>query len=123
MSAGPRMGKKLISSLDTEERRALRESNDSTSGSIRRRLSPPPIRGPPGQFEGEQEKSNMEKLLHVTGVLRKKNTTLMETVLELKMAYRNLEDEFNHRCISNNAKIKRIVEAINREDLLEIPSP
>ena len=65
----------------------------------------------------------MEKLLHVTGVLRKKNTTLMETVLELKMAYRNLEDEFNHRCISNNAKIKRIVEAINREDLLEIPSP
>jgi len=29
----------------------------------------------------------MEKILHVTGILRKKNTTLMETVSELKMAF------------------------------------
>jgi len=123
MSAGPRMGKKLIPSLDTKEWRALRESNDSTSGSVHRRMSPPPIRGPPGQFEGEQEKSDVEKLLHVTGVLRKKNTALMETVLELKMAYQDLEDEFNHLRVSNNAKIKRIAKAINKEDLLEIPSP
>jgi len=65
----------------------------------------------------------VEKLLHVTGVLRKKDTALMETVSELKMAYRDLEDEFNHLCVSNNAKIKRITKAINREDLLEIPSP
>jgi hypothetical protein len=98
------------------------ESNDSTSGSVRCRLSPPPIRGPPGQFEGEQEKSNVEKLLHVTGVLHKKNTGLMETVLELKMAYRDLEDEINHLRVRKNAKIKRIAKAINREDLLEIPS-
>jgi hypothetical protein len=61
MSTGPGMGKKLIPSLDIEERRALRESNDSNSGSVHRRLSPPPIRGPPGQFEGEQEKSGVEK--------------------------------------------------------------
>ena len=117
------MGKKLILSLETKERRALRESNDSTSGSVRHRLSPPPIRAPPGQFEGEQEKSDVEKILHVTGVLRKKNTALMETVSELKMAYQDLADEFNHLRISNNAKIKRNVKAINREDLLEIPSP
>ena len=117
------MGKKLVPSLDTEERRALRESNDSTSGFVHRQLSPPPIRGPPGQFEGEQEKSDVEKLLHITSVLHKKNTTLMETVSELKMAYRDLADEFNHLRISNNAKIKRIAKAINREDLLEIPSP
>jgi len=78
---------------------------------------------PPGQFEGEQEKSDVEKLLHVTGVLRKKNTTLVETVLELKMAYRDLVDEFNHLCISNNAKIKRITKAINKEDILQILSP
>jgi len=123
MSAGPGMGKKLIPSLDTEERRALRESNDSTSSSVRCRLSPPPIRGPPGQFEGEQEKSDVEKLLHVTGVLRKKNTALMETVSELNMAYRDLEDEFNHLRINNNAKIKRIAKAINKEDLIEILSP
>ena len=123
MSAGPGMGKKLVPSLDTKEQRALRESNDSTSGSVRCRLSPPPIRGPPGQFEGEQEKSDVEKLLHVTSVLRKKNTALMDTVSELKMAYRDLEDEFNHLRISNNLKIKRIAKAINREDLLEIPSP
>jgi len=115
------MGKELVSSLDIEERRALRESNDSTSGSVLCRLSPPPIRCPPGQFEGEQEKSDVEKLLHTTGVLRKKNTALMETVSELKMAYQDLEDEFNHLCVSNNAKIKRIAKAINREDLLEIP--
>ena len=117
------MGKKLVPSLDIEERRALRESNDSTSDSIHRRLSPPPIRGPPGQFEEEQEKSDMEKLLNVTGVLRKKNTALTGTVSELKMAYRDLEDEFNHLCVSNNAKIKRIAKAISREDLLDIPSP
>ena len=117
------MGKKLVPSLDTKEWRALRESNDSTSGSVRRRLSRPAIRGPPGQFEGEQEKSDMEKLLHITGVLRKKNTTLMETVSELKIAYRDLEDEFNHLRISNNAKIKRIAKVINRDDLLEIPCP
>ena len=123
MSAGPRMGKKLVMSLDTEERRALRESNDSSSGSVRRRLSPPPIRGPPSQFEGEQEKSNVEKLLHVMGLLRKKSTALMETVSELMMAYRDLEDEFNHLHVSNNVKIKRIAKAINREDLLEISSP
>jgi hypothetical protein len=123
MSTGLGMGKKLIPSLDTEERRALRESNDSTSGYVRCQLSPPPIRGPPGQFEGEQEKSDVEKLLHVTGVRCKKNTALMETVLELTMAYRDFEDEFNHLCVSNNAKIKRIAKAINREDLLEIPSP
>jgi len=65
----------------------------------------------------------VEKLLHVMGVLRKKNTALMETVLELKMAYQDLVDEFNHLRISNNAKIKRIAKAINRENLLEIPSP
>ena len=65
----------------------------------------------------------MEKLLHVMGVLRKKNTALMETVLELKMAYQDLVDEFNHLRISNNAKIKRIAKAINKENLLEIPSP
>jgi len=65
----------------------------------------------------------VEKLLHITGVLRKKNMALMETVSELKMAYRDLEDEFNHLRISNNAKIKRIAKAVNREDLLEIPSP
>ena len=65
----------------------------------------------------------MEKLLHITGVLRKKNTALMETVSELKMAHLDLENEFNHFCISNNVKIKRIAKAINREDLLEIPSP
>jgi len=53
MSAGPGMGKKLVPSLDTEERRALRESNDYTSSSVRRQVSPPPIRGTPGQFEGE----------------------------------------------------------------------
>jgi len=47
----------------------------------------------------------------------------METVSELKMAYGDLEDEFNHLHVSNNAKIKRIAKAINREDLLEIPSP
>jgi hypothetical protein len=123
MSVWPRMGKKLVPSLDTEERRALMESNDSISGSIRCRLSPPPIRGPPGQLEGEQEKSDVEKQLHVTGVLRKKITALMETVSELKMAYRDLADEFNHLHVSNNAKIKRIAKAINREDLLEIPSP
>jgi len=123
MSVGPGMGKKLVLSLDTKERRALRESNDSTSGSVHRRLSPPPMRGPPGQFEGEQEKSDLEKLLHVTGVVRKKNTALMETVSELKMAYQDLANEFNHLCISNNAKIKRIAKAINREDLLEINSP
>ena len=117
------MGKKLVPSLDTEEWRALRLSNNSTSCSVRHRLSPPPIRGPPGQFEGEQEKSDVEKILHVTGVLRKKNTALMETVSELKMAYQDLANEFNHLCISNNAKIKRIAKAINREDLLEIPSP
>jgi hypothetical protein len=117
------MGKKLVPSLDTEERRALRESNDSTSGSVRRRLSPPPIRCPPSQFEGEQEKSDVEKLLHITGVLRKKNTALMETMSELKMAYRDLEDEFNHLRVSNNVKMKRIAKAINREDLVEIPSP
>ena len=63
----------------------------------------------------------MEKLLHVMRVLRKKNMALMKTVSELKMANRDLEDEFNHLCISNNAKIKRIAKAINREDLLEIP--
>jgi len=123
LSMGPEMGKKLVSSMDTEERRALRESNDSTSGSVHRRLSPHLIRGPHGQFEGQQEKSDVEKLLHVTGVLCKKNTALMETVLGLKMAYRDLEDEFNHLRVSNNAKIKRIAKAINREDLLEIPSP
>jgi len=71
------MGKKLIPSLDTDEQRALRESNDSTSGSVCHQLSPPPIRGPPFQFEGEQEKSDVEKLLHVTGILRKKNAALM----------------------------------------------
>ena len=65
----------------------------------------------------------MEKLLHVMGVLRKKNSALMETVPELKMAYRDLEDEFNHLRVSNNVKIKRIAKVINREDLLEIPSP
>jgi len=117
------MGKKLIPSLDTEGQRALRESNDTTSGSVRHPLSPPPIRDPPGQFEQEQEKSDVEKLLHVTSVLRKKNTALMETMSELKMAYRDLEDEFNHLRVSYNAKIKRIANAINREDLLEIPSP
>jgi len=117
------MGKKLIMSLDTNERRALRESNKSTSGSVHRRLSPPPFRGRPGQFEGEHEKSDVEKLLHVMGILRKKNTALMETVLELKMAYWDLEDKFNHLRVSNNAKIKRIAKAIIREDLLEIPSP
>jgi hypothetical protein len=123
MSARPGMGKKLVPSLDTDEWRALRESNDSTSSSIRCRLSPPPIRGPPSQFEGEQEKSDVEKLLHITGVLRKKKTALMETVLELKKAYQDLEDEFNHLRVSNNAKIKRIAKAINKEDLLELPSP
>jgi len=41
----------------------------------------------PGQFEGELEKSDVEKLLHITVVLRKKNMALMETVSELKMAY------------------------------------
>jgi len=65
----------------------------------------------------------VEKLLHVMGVLRKKNSALMETVPELKMAYRDLEDEFNHLRVSNNVKIKRIAKVINREDLLEIPSP
>jgi len=123
MRAGPGMEKKLIPSLDTEEQRALRESNDSTSGSVHCRLSPPPIRGPPGQFEGEEEKSDVEKLLHVTGVLHKKNTALMKTVSELKMAYQDLEDEFNHLRISNNVKVKRIAKAINRADLLGIPSP
>ena len=117
------MGKKLVLSLDTKERRALRESNDSTNSSVRRRLSPPPIRVPPSQFKGEQEKSNMEKLLHIIGVLCKKNTALMETVWELKMAYQDLEDEFNHLHVNNNVKIKRIAKAIKREDLLEIPSP
>jgi len=43
LSTGPRMGKKLVPSLDTNERRALRESNDSTSDSVHHRLSPPPI--------------------------------------------------------------------------------
>ena len=99
----------------------MRESIDSTSGSVHRRLSTPPIRGPPGQFKGEQEKSDVEKILHVTGVLRKKNMALVETVLELNMAYQDLADEFNHLRISNNAKMKRIAKAINREDLLEIP--
>ena len=65
----------------------------------------------------------MEKLLHVMGVLRKKNTALMGTVSELKMAYQELADEFNHLCISNNAKVKRIAKPINREDLLQILSP
>jgi len=123
MSTRPGMRKKLIPSVDTEERSALRESNDSTNGSVRRQLSPPPIRGPPGQFEGEQEKSDVEKLLHIMGVLRKKNIALMETVSEIKMAYQDLADKFNHLRISNNAKIKRIAMAINREDLLDIPSP
>jgi len=87
LSAGPGMGKKLILFLDTEERRALRESNDSTSGSVRHRLYLPPIRVPPSQFQGEQEKSEVEKLLHVTGILHKMNTALMEILSELKMAY------------------------------------
>ena len=87
-------------------------------------MDPPPINGPPGQFEDDrEEKTDVQKLLRITAILRDKNRVLEETVSELKMAHLDIEDNFRHLRISNNAKIKRLAKAIGREDLLEPPSP
>ena len=44
-------------------------------------------------------------------------------VVELRMANLDLIDNFLDLCISNGAKIKRLAEAIGREDLLAPPFP
>ena len=50
VGGGPRVGKVFIPRLNSEERKELRESLDSSSPSrnIRRRADPSPINGPPG---------------------------------------------------------------------------
>ena len=125
VSGGPGKGKAVVPSLTTGEKKELRESLGSSAGpSIWRKMDPPPINGPPGQFvDDREEKTDVQKLLHITAILRDKNRVLEETVSELKMAHLDIEDNFRHLRISNNAKIKRLAKAIGREDLLEPPSP
>lgn len=125
MGGGPRKGKVLVPSLNSGEKKELRESLDSSaSPSICCRMDSPLINGPLGQFEDDQEeKTDMEKILRITAILRNKNRVLEETVSELKMAHLDMEDNFRHLCISTNAKLKRVAKAIGQEDILEPPSP
>lgn len=124
VGGGPGKGKVLIPPLNSKEKMELRESFDSSaSPSIRRKMDPPPINGAPGKYEEDPEKGDIEKLLEVTASLRKKNRILEETVSELRMENLELEDHFRHLRISTSAKIKRLAQAIGREDLLKPPSP
>ena len=125
VSGGPGKGKAVVPLLTPGEKKELRESLGSSAGpSIRRKMDPPPINGPLGQFEDDrEEKTDMEKLMCITSILRNKNRVLEEMVSKLRMAHLDIEDKFCHLRISNNAKLKRIVKAIGWEDLLEPPSP
>lgn len=112
--------------LTFDEKKWLRESLDSSSSpkSVRRKIDPPSISGPPGQFEDDHvEKSDMEKMLRIVTTHRNKNRSLEESVAELKMANLDLEDNFRCLRISTNAKLKRIAKAIGQEDILAPPSP
>jgi hypothetical protein len=120
------MGKVVVPPLTAEERKELWESLGSSTAppSIRRRMEPPPIRGPPGQYEDNHDVTiYIERLMKVITKIREKNRKLEETVAKLRMANLDLIDNFCDLRISNGAKIKRLAEAIGREDLLAPPSP
>ena len=61
--------------------------------------------------------------MKVTAKNREKNRKLEEMVVELRKANLDLIDNFRDLRISNGVKIKRLAEAIGREDLLAPPSP
>ena len=119
---GPGKGKVLLNPLTSEEKRELRESNDS-SQSVWRKMDPPPVNGAPGEFEEEEVETNVDHLMRITAQLREKNRKLVENVAELRMDNLDLEDNFRSLRISTTTKLKRFAKAICREDLFKPPSP
>jgi len=120
------MGKAFVPSLTAEERKELRESLGSSTAppSIWRWMEPPPIRGPPSQYENDNDATtDIEQLMKVIVKIREQNRKLEVMVAELRMANLDLIENFHDLRISNGAKIKRLAEAIGHEDLLAPPSP
>ena len=120
------MGKVVIPPLMAEENKELRESLGSSTAppSIQRRMEPPPIRGHLGQYEDDHDATtDIERLIKVTAKFREKHRKLEERVAKLRMANLDLINNFRDLRISNGANIKRLAEAIGREDLLAPPSP
>jgi hypothetical protein len=87
-------------------------------------MEPLPIQGHPGLYVDDHDTTtDIERLMKVTAKIREKTRKLEEMVVEVRMANLDLIDNFRDLHISNGAKIKHLVEAIGREDILVPPSP
>ena len=100
----------------------MQESIESTPlEKIRRHISPPPIRGPGGKFEGYDSKSpngpSNRELLQMISELKIENRRLKGQVAEGKLDNKDLRDEFETFRRGTYAKIKRFAKALGVEDI------
>ena len=123
---GRRVGrrKELCLPLNREER----ESIDSNSGSVRRFISPPPIRGSPEilaymDSDEEEEKDDIAALREQLATLKLRLNNMDERVVESEIDRMDLDDKMYTKCKAICSKIKRLAKATGNEELYRAPNP
>jgi hypothetical protein len=103
------------------------ESIFSTPTSGMRHRKPPPIRGPPGQFEDSDEDSEDEDpykgLRNEITELKMKNNLLEEHITEAELGRMDMDDkmEIIHKAICS--KFRHLLKELGRPDLYDCVLP
>ena len=105
----------------------LNESVHSTPYSVRRHRKPPPIRGPPGQFEdSDSEDSNEDPLASPRDdvlELKMKNNQFEERLAEIELWRMEMDDKQEILRKPLCAKFKRLLKELGRPDLYDSTLP
>jgi hypothetical protein len=92
------------------------ESTDSCSTGIRRRLPPPPIQGPGGQFEDDLPiEPTVPQLVARIKTLRIQNRDQAAEVQELKLKHQELEGEVDIIRHRTNVNLRRLFKELGKE--------
>jgi hypothetical protein len=96
-----------------------------TSGMCHRK--PPPICGPPGQFEYSEEDSEDEDpykgLLNDIVKLKMKNNLLEERIAEAELGWMDMDDKMEMVCKALCGKFRRLLKELGHSDLYDCILP
>jgi hypothetical protein len=101
--------KQFISRLDMDDLEPD-ESIFSTPTSGMRHRNPPPIRGPPGQFEDSDEDSEDEGPYE----LKMKNNLLEERIAEVELGRMHMDDKMEILCKALCNKFRHLLKELGR---------
>ena len=109
--------------------RSERESVNSNPESVRRFISPPPIRGPPeihtctDSSDEEEEKDDITALHEQLAALKLRLNNMDERVAESEIDWMDLDDKVDTVRKAVCLKIKRLAKATGNEELYRAPDP